>query len=143
MKLHVLVLAVLMPSVGLADGLTNIEATKQACAEAAAKFASTEPESAYTALIPYWPLPKEEIQNLGYQSKTQLGMVGDRFGPAIGAEHVKTTLVGQSLAKHVFLIKFEKHAMRFSCVFYRPKNDWLVNAVVWDDKPHNLFGDEG
>ena len=143
MRLQVLLLAIAMPSVGLTDGLTNIEATKQMCAQAAAKFASAEPENAYTALVPYWPLAKEEIQNLGYQTKTQLGMVGDRFGAPIGAEHVKTTLAGQSLVKHVFLIKHEKHAMRFSCVFYKPKNEWLVNAVVWDDKPHNLFGDEG
>jgi len=143
MKVQALALALVVPLAGHASALSTIDATKQACAEAAEKFASNQPDFAYSALMPYWPLPEEEIQNLGYQTKAQLAMVGDRFGAMIGAEHVKTTIAGQSLVKHVFLIKREKHAMRFSCVFYRPGKDWLVNAVVWDDKPQNLFGNEG
>ena len=143
MRLQALLLAIAMPSAGLANELTTVEATKQVCGQAATKFASASPETAYEVLLPYWPLAREEVQNLGYQTKTQLDMVGGRFGAAIGAEHVKTTLSGESLVKHVFLIKHEKHAMRFSCVFYKPANTWVVNAVVWDDKPHNLFGYEG
>jgi hypothetical protein len=125
----------------LADGLATVDQTQQVCGQAAEKFASGDPDGAYAELSMYWPLPKEEIQNLGYQSKTQLGMVSTRFGALVGAEHAQTTLVGLSLVRHLFLIKFENHALRFSCIFYKPHKEWLVNAVIWDDKLQNAFGD--
>ena len=141
MKFQFLLLGLLVPTVALADGLTSTDQTQKICAQSAEKFASGDPDGAYALLANYWPLPKEEIQNLGYQSKTQLGMVSARFGAPVGAEHAQTTLVGQSLVKHLFLIKFENHALRFSCIFYKPRNKWLVNAVIWNDQLQDAFGD--
>lgn len=121
-----------------AGTVTTAEQTQAICGEAAALFASGQHDRAYESLEPHWPLPKEEIQNLGYQTKMQMGMVGDRFGDSIGAEHVQTISAGSSLVRHVFLIKHQKHALKFSCVFYKPEDTWLVNAIVWDDQAHTL-----
>lgn len=35
--------------------------------------------------------------------------------------------------------KFENHAHRFVCIFYRPEDEWLVNTVHWDDQATLLF----
>lgn len=141
MRKHVLSVALLVSGAALAE--TATEQTQAICEGAAALFASGEHDRAYESLLPYWPLPKEEIQNLGYQTKTQMGMVGDRFGQSLGAEHVETISAGNSLVRHVFLLKHEKHALKFSCVFYKPKDKWLVNTILWDDKPHTLVGSGG
>ncbi|HEY4530520.1 MAG TPA: hypothetical protein VIG97_09395 [Luteimonas sp.] len=140
MRKRVLSIALLFSGAALAETATATEQTHAICGGAAALFASGEHDRAYESLLPYWPLPKEEIQNLGCQTKTQMGMVGDRFGQPLGAEHVETISAGNSLVKHVFLIKHEKHALKFSCVFYKPKDSWLVNIILWDDKPHTLVG---
>src|SRR5690606_17411022 len=108
--------------------------TKPICMEAAQHFAAGNYDLAYQGLLPHWPLPKEEVQNLGYQTKTQLKMVGERFGVSLGAEYVATITAGESLIRHIFLIKHEKHALKFACVFYKPSDKWLVNSILWDDK---------
>lgn len=139
MRIHVLAIAALLPiSVG-AESISEATQTREICAEAAALLGSGESDKAYDVLLPFWPLPKEEVQNLGYQTRSQLAMVSDRFGTVIGAEYASSKAVGDSLIKHNFLIKYEKHALRFSCVFYKPRDRWYVNAVTWDDKPHSLL----
>ena len=143
MRKHAIAIALLVSGAASADTATTVEKTQALCSAAAALFASGQHDRAYESLLPYWPLPKEEIQNLGYQTKTQLGMVGDRFGKPLGAEHVETIAAGDSLVRHVFLIKHERHALKFSCVFYKPKESWLVNAILWDDKAHTLVGSGG
>ena len=140
MRKQVLSIALLVSGAASAETATTTEQTQAICGGAATLFASGEHDRAYESLLPYWPLPEEEIQNLGYQTKTQMGMVGDRFGQSLGAEHVETIAVGNTLVRHIFLIKHEKHALKFSCVFYKPKDRWLVNTILWDDKPHTLVG---
>lgn len=140
MRKHVLSIALLVSGAASAETAITAEQTQAVCGGAATFFASGEYDRAYESLLPYWPLPKEEIQNLGYQTRTRIGLVGDRFGQSLGAEHVETIFAGDSLVRHVFLIKHEKHALKFSCVFYKPKDSWLVNIILWDDKPHTLVG---
>ena len=141
MKPSVIVFAALLAAPGLAAAATGAtkEQSRLVCEQAASRFAAGDHEGAYGALVPHWPLPAEEIRNLGYQTKTQMAMVGERFGKGIGAEFVETITAGDSLLRHIFLIKHENHALRFSCVFYRPRDGWLVNSIVWDDKPQALL----
>ena len=139
MRLAVLAICALASGLAAAGELTTQQQTQNICQSAAVKFAAGDIDGAFQALVPYWPLPKEEIEAIGYQSKTQMGMVAGRFGQPINAEYVRTETAGTSLIKHIFLIKHTKHALRMSCVFYKPENTWLVNSVVWDDKPQELF----
>jgi len=141
MRFVILTIAAMMPFAAQSDAGVGQSETKQICARSAEMISSGKIEDAYQQLIPFWPLPKEEIQNLGYQTKSQLGMVGERFGAPTMAEFVSTSLAGTSILRHDFLLKHEKHAIRFSCVFYKPRDTWYVNAVFWDDKPHTLLGE--
>jgi hypothetical protein len=140
MRINALAIALFISCTVSAESATTVEKTQEICRAAAALFASGHYDQAYESMVPYWPLPKEELQSLGYQSKAQLEMLGQRFGKSIGAEYTETIKAGDSLVRHVFLIKHEKHALRFSCVFYKPKDSWLVNSVLWDDKIHALVG---
>lgn len=140
MRINTIAVALLISCTASAESVTTVEKTQEICSAAAALFASGQYDRAYESMLPYWPLPKEELQNLGYQSKAQLEMLGQRFGKSLGAEYVKTMRAGDSLLRHVFLIKHEKHALKFSCSFYKPKDSWLVNTIVWDDKIHTLVG---
>lgn len=139
MRIQTFLFALVIPMTGMAEKLNTPEQTLAVCTQIATFFSAGDYDGAYEGLIGYWPLPKEEIQNLGYQTKSQLSMLGDRFGASIGAEHVRTIEAGKSLVRHIFLIKYEKHALRFSCVFYKPKDKWMINSVLWDDRPQDLL----
>jgi hypothetical protein len=140
MRINAIAIALLLSCTVSAESVTTVEKTQEICSAAATLFASGQYDRAYQSMMPYWPLPKEELQNLGYQSKAQLEMLGQRFGKSLGAEYVETMTAGDSLVRHIFLIKHEKHALKFSCAFYKPKGSWLVNSILWDDKIHTLIG---
>ncbi len=140
MKSIAFALLLAVPGTTLAAGLTTTEETRQACTAAAEKFASNEIDAAFDGLSAHWPLPKEEIVALAYKTKSQLGMVAQRFGAVIAAEHLDSDVIGKSLIKHLYLIKFEKHAVRFTCLFYKPHEEWKVNSINWDDSISALFG---
>lgn len=94
---------------------------------------------AFDMMIEHWPLPKEEIQNLAYQTKSQLTMVASRFGSVTGTEFIRSDEIGESYRRFIYIQKFERHATRWMIVFYKPREEWVVNAVYWDDKTTALF----
>lgn len=140
MKAVAFAILLLVPGMTPAAALTTTEETRQACAVAAEKFASKEIDAAFDGLSAHWPLPKEEITALAYKTRSQLDMVAQRFGAVIAAEHLDSDAIGTSLIKHLYLIKFEKHAVRFAGLFYKPHDEWKVNSVTWDDSISALFG---
>jgi hypothetical protein len=132
-------LAVFLSLPAAADPIKDIEGTKQLCQKAADAFGAGDPKRSMEILKPHWPLPTEEINNLAYQTENQLKMVSSRFGQVLGADFVGTKIAGKSFVQHTYIGKFEKHAVRYICVFYKPKGEWLVNSVYWDDQTPALF----
>ena len=99
-------------------------------------------EDAYSAVKPFWPLPAIEIDGLANQMRTQWPMVQQRYGKSLATEFIKEEKVGESFVRYIYLQKFERHALRWTFVFYRPAGEgWLVNAVSWDDGISELFGE--
>ncbi len=123
----------------LASGLVTSSETKNLCENAASLLSKGKISESFNSLKPYWPIPAAEIDNLSYQTETQLKMVSKRFGKPIGTDFIKTQKAGDSFIKHTFILKHEKTSIRYICVFYKPKTKWLVNSVSWDDKTALLF----
>jgi len=91
----------------------------------------------------HWPLPAPEIDNMAYQTETQLKMVTERFGKLLGQEFIQSNSIGKSYLRYIYIQKFENHATRWMVVFYRPSKEWKVNAINWDDQTHELFKIKG
>jgi hypothetical protein len=98
---------------------------------------------AFDMVKPHWPLPKAEIDNLSYQTETQLKMAAARFGKLLGAEFIQSNRIGKSYVRYIYIQKFFNHATRWMIVFYRPVDEWKVNLIVWDDKTQQLFDLQG
>ena len=127
--------ALLAPPTHAADapGLATDAQAKALCASAAEQFGKGDVTGAFKAMSAHWPLPSDELDALAIQSKTKLGLVSARFGSYVGLEHIRSQAAGESFSRHLFAIKYERHALRFSCAFYRPHDKWLINNVKWDD----------
>lgn len=139
MKRIAILIALTVSQISFAETLKSVEDTKSMCSEAAEKFGEGKIKESFSVLKPYWPIPGQEVDNLIYQTETQLKKVKERFGGIIGSDFAKTETAGDSFAKHTYVIKFDKHAVRYICVFYKPREDWLVNMVTWDDSIQLLF----
>lgn len=126
-------------SAGVAEGLSSIENARKVADEAMNKFGREEFKPGYDSLKPYWPLPMVEIDNLINQTKTQWPLVQQRFGESLGTEFVKEEKGGDSFVRFTYLQKFDNHAVRWLFVFYKPKEEWLINGVTFDDQIGKLF----
>ena len=133
------ILSIFLSISATAEPIRDIEGTKQLCQKAADAFGAGNPKQSMEILKPHWPLPVEEINNLAYQTESQLKMASSRFGKILGADFVGTKIAGTSFIQHTYIGKFEKHAVRYVCVFYKPKQEWVVNSVYWDDQTPALF----
>ena len=123
----------------IAGTLTTPKQTNALCSKAVKHFSKNEIDKSFDVLKPFWPMPVAELDNLAYQTKTQLKMVSNRFGNAIGTDYIKSQKAGKSFYKHTYIVKYEKHAIRYMCLFYKPKDAWVVNSVIWDDDTPSLF----
>jgi hypothetical protein len=97
----------------------------------------------YSVLKPYWPLPSVEIDNLINKTTTQWPMVKQRFGESLGTEFIKEERVGKSFVRYTYLHKFNNHAIRWLFILYKPKGQWVINGVSFDDNVNELFRDNG
>ena len=139
MKLITFIFGLLIATSSFAKGLDTQEETKKICSKAAAEFGAGKIPQSFNTLKEYWPLPKAELNNLSYQTTTQLQMIKDRFGEMLGSDFVSTKTAGSSFIKHTYVIKFQNHAARYFCIFYKPQKKWMVNSISWDDNTALLF----
>jgi hypothetical protein len=96
-------------------------------------------DSSYALLSGYWAPPAADFKKLVDASAQQRGQMAIRYGKTIGSEFLKTEVLGQSFIRHIYLEKFETHAVRWIFTFYKPRDAWVLNAVLWDDQIYALF----
>lgn len=126
------------PSFANAD-LKNVNATKKLSTEVIHLVEEGNIESAFNQLKSYWPLQSNEIDLLLTETKEKRELVLDRFGKSLGVEFIRTERAGNNLVRHVFIERFERHALRWQLSFYKPGDHWMVNSVNWDDKLTELY----
>ncbi len=94
---------------------------------------------AFALVKPYFPIPESEFATLQMQTIQQLGMIGQRFGAAVGYEFFEMEEVKNTFMQFIYVEKFERHFIRWIFVFYKPKNKWLLNSFRFDDEIKFFF----
>lgn len=121
------------------EQLKNIRATKRVAENVISQIEQGQEEAAFTQLKSYWPLAPAEMDDLLAHTKEQRKLVKERFGQPLSVEFIRTEEVGNSLVRHTFIEKFERHALRWQLSFYKPSDHWIVNTIYWDDKVSEVY----
>ena len=140
MKSILLMVAVLILTASLADAGLKSEAEIRKHADSILeKVVKNKLKEAFDLSKQNWPIPAEEIDNLRYQTETQLKSVSSRFGKMLSKEFILEEKIGNSFVRYQYIVKFEKHAIRWMFIFYKPKSEWILNHMSWDDSIQLLF----
>jgi hypothetical protein len=59
------------------------------------------------------------------------------IGMYIGKELIVQRKASNSLVLYSYLVKHEKQPVRFTFMFYKPKNDWVIYRLYFDDQVDN------
>jgi hypothetical protein len=62
-----------------------------------------------------------------------------KFGKSLSFELVQEQSVKESLVKYTYIEKCKIHVIRWSFIFYKPEDKWILNSFYWDDKILDLF----
>jgi hypothetical protein len=65
------------------------------------------------------------------------------YGKAIGFEPLDVRSLGTSFVRYDYLLKFERNALHFRVVYYRPNNTWLPVWLAFSQDMGQLFDDLG
>ncbi|MET0068259.1 MAG: hypothetical protein ABW076_18090 [Candidatus Thiodiazotropha sp.] len=141
MKKHLfgLLAGLLLSSCAGADSFASLNQARSVFERAMKAFQNEQITEGYKTLKPYWPLPGVEIDNLANTTNTQWPLVKQRFGVSIGTEFIMEQKAGDSLARFIYLQKFENHAIRWMFRLYKPRDKWVINGVSFDDQIEQLF----
>ncbi|MFB6344046.1 hypothetical protein ACE1ET_20175 [Saccharicrinis sp. FJH62] len=82
---------------------------------------------------------KDGIENVKNQLTSLLGLVGDYYG----YEMITDKSVGESYKLVSYMVKYDRQPIRFTFVFYKPKNKWQVQNFNYDDNLDDELEESG
>ena len=94
---------------------------------------------AFQTLQPYSSSDKDSFAELVQKADSIIETVKPDYGSIVGYELVQEKNVKNIVLRYTYLLKFEKHALRWMFYFYRAEDEWLFNEFNVDNKLHELF----
>lgn len=119
--------------------LDGIEA-RSYCEAVIDHVAKDQIKEAFVLIGSQWPFPVVELKEVQEQAEKNQVFVEERFGQPCGYRLVKEEVVSEVCLRYTYVIKHEKHLVRWQFVFYKAKDRWQLNSFKWDDAIEALFG---
>lgn len=139
-KVFIAILATVCSPLASSQTLDSLEAARGLADTIMSFVGKGNLSQAFETARPVWTVPDSEIDTALSKTLDQRLLIGRRFGDGVSVEFICLTTAGDSLAKFVYLEKFQNHATRWVMIFYRPKSQWRMNTIYWDDNIAAVFG---
>jgi hypothetical protein len=82
---------------------------------------------------------KDGIENVKTQLTSFLGLVGTYYG----YEKITEKNIGKSYKLLSYMIKYDRQPMRFTFIFYKPKDKWQLQNFQFDDNLDDELEESG
>jgi len=122
-----------------AQGLASIDEMKKLTDQIMNEVSTGDFEGGLKAIKQQTAIPSAEFGAMVGQATMQYPVATSRFGKSMGQEFIREDRVGQSLARLLYIQRFEKHAMRWIFYLYRGIDGWAINGFMFDDRTSELF----
>ena len=94
--------------------------------------------TAYDQLFVGSSIPTDKPQALAaLKQQTQAGL--PLYGKILGYENVLEEQLSESVVRYLYFLKTEKAPITWEFYFYRPKSQWVLVRVIFNDQ-FNLLG---
>lgn len=121
------------------QGVSSLTELRKVTDGAMAKVGAGDLESGLKDIRPLTVIPSAEFDALLGQVPGQLPGMLARFGASLGHEFISEERLGESMARIVYIHRFEKHAMRWMFFAYKGRSGWVINTFRFDDRWHEMF----
>ena len=122
-----------------AQGVPTLSELRGVTDSAMVKVGNGDMEGGLKEIRPLTIIPTAEFDAMLGQLPLQVPGIIARFGASIGQEFIREEKIGDSMARLIYINKFEKHATRWMFYCYKGKTGWVINTFKFDDKWIELF----
>ncbi|MGA2764919.1 MAG: hypothetical protein ABSG17_16340 [Spirochaetia bacterium] len=111
------------------------------CETALSYVVSGDLEQCIAVLRPYaTSISREDVDSLENQLKGQATTIKNSYGDPIGYVLISMENLKDTILKGVYVVKYERHLIRWSFIFYKPYSSWILDYFNYDDAIEALFG---
>jgi hypothetical protein len=125
-----------------AQEIKNLKNRKDAewlCELFMVKLVELGTEEAFMTLRPYSVVTEENFEIFVDQADKIIETVKPDYGAVVGHVLLQERSVKDTVLRYVYLLKFEKYALRWMFYFYRADDEWLFSEFNVDNKLYELF----
>ncbi len=72
---------------------------------------------------------QESVSTVKYQLRNALEILGEYNG----YEEITEKSIGESYVLRSYLVKYDRQPLRFTFIFYKPKDNWILQNFKFDD----------
>jgi hypothetical protein len=84
-------------------------------------------------------IPLSDVESLEAGTAGQLTSLRGRYGPAVDYVFLGAEAVEEALIQHLYLVRYQHHALRLRFIYYNNAAIWRLNFFSWDDSVDELF----
>jgi hypothetical protein len=93
------------------------------------------------ALRPYaLSISKSDMDSLENQLLGQADTIRESYGDPIGYVLISKANLKDTVLRVVYVVKYERHLIRWTFIFYKPYDSWILDFFNYDDSIEDLFG---
>jgi hypothetical protein len=143
-SLPLILLLCLLPPGGVALAqhkvdLKSIDDTKRVCEIFFERLRKVDMKSALGTIRPYVAISENDFKSIAEETGRQREELVKRFGNPISCELLQEQRIKDTLVKYTYLEKCKIHVIRWSFIFYKPEDKWILNSFYWDDNIREIF----
>ena len=139
MRSIIFIALLIFASNSMAEGFMSEKQAREFSDKLMDQFITKKFKEGLDSAKPYWPIPEVEIDGLANQIAQQWPVVDQRFGQAIDKEFISEKRIGKSFLRYYYLHKFENHSIYWQMDFYKPRNEWIINSIIFLDSLEALY----
>jgi hypothetical protein len=114
------------------------------CEETLANVVAGDVSRGIGALRPYATgISVEDVDSLETQLRAQAATITKNYGDPLGFAFISGENLRDTVMRLVYIVKYQRHMIRWSFIFYKPVDSWILDYVNYDDSVEALFGLKG
>jgi hypothetical protein len=84
-------------------------------------------------------ISKSDMDSLEGQLLGQADTIKESYGDPIGYVLISRVNLKDTVLKTVYVVKYERHLIRWTFIFYKPSDSWILDFFNYDDSIEDLF----
>ena len=138
-RLAVLLLLCSIGVVQAQDGLSSRREMEAFIDGFLSQFIAGEYEQAFLLFRKHSNIPSNEVDSLEGGTIRQLNALSSRYGKPLDFVFLESWDKKGVVSQYLFLLRYERHALRMRFVFYNNGRTTLLNYFSWDDSIDEMF----